>query len=45
MTQFEIKSFLESRKANNSDEIFERLNLDKKVNHINYKGIYTYRLK
>lgn len=45
MTQFEIKSFLESRKANNPDEIFERLNLDKKVNHINYKGIYTYRLK
>ena len=45
MTQFEIKSFLESRDEKDIGEIFKKLNSDPKVNAINYKGIFTYRLK
>lgn len=45
MTQFEVKSFLESRKEKDIDLIFQKLNNDTRVNGINYKGIITYRLK
>jgi len=45
MNQFEIKSFLNSRKCEDIDNIIERLNLDNAINHIDYKGFITYRLK
>ncbi|EPY2275135.1 radical SAM protein [Clostridium sporogenes] len=45
MNQFEIISFLNSRKCKNINNIFQRLNEDDTVNHINYKGFITYRLK
>lgn len=44
MTQFEIKSFLESRNEKNINSVFEKLNNDKDINKINYKEIITYRL-
>ncbi|EJO5346774.1 radical SAM protein [Clostridium botulinum] len=45
MNQFEIISFLHSRECKNVNNILERLNEDDTVNHINYKGFITYRLK
>lgn len=45
MNQFEISSFLNSRKCKDVDNIFEKLNQDVIVEHINYKGFITYRLK
>lgn len=45
MNQFEIKTFLNSRKSKDSFDIIERLNKDQAIDHINYKGITTYRLK
>ena len=45
MNQFEINSFLESRKEKLEYNIFEKLEKDKKINCILYKGIKTYRLK
>lgn len=45
MNQFEIISFLNSRECKNVNNILERLNEDDTVNHINYKGFITYRLK
>lgn len=45
MNQFEISSFLNSRKCRDVDNILERLNQDKDINHIDYKGYNTYRLK
>ena len=45
MNQFEINSFLESRKEKLEYNIFEKLENDEKINCILYKGIKTYRLK
>lgn len=45
MNQFEITSFLNSRKCSDVNKIIERLNKDSIINHINYKGILTYRFK
>lgn len=45
MTQFEIKSFINSRENKDINKIIEKLDNDKKVVHIDYKGIRTYRLK
>ena len=45
MNQFEINSFLESRKEKLEYNIFEKLESDEKINCILYKGIKTYRLK
>lgn len=45
MNQFEIKSFLSIRKCSDINSLFERLNKDNNINHINYKGFITYRLK
>ncbi|MGH4141049.1 radical SAM protein [Clostridium sp.] len=45
MNQFEITSFLNSRKCIDVSDVIERLNEDSNINHINYKGIFTYRLK
>ena len=45
MNQHEINDFLSSRNCSNALEIFKRLELDKSVESINYKGYITYRLK
>ncbi len=45
MNQFEIKAFLESRQNKTPEEMIKRLDMDKEVDGINYKGITTYRLK
>lgn len=45
MNQFEINSFLDSRKEKLGYNIFEKLESDEKINCILYKGIKTYRLK
>lgn len=45
MNQFEINSFLNSRKEKPGYNIFEKLESDEKINCILYKGIKTYRLK
>ena len=45
MNQFEINSFLESRKEKLEYNIFDKLENDEKINCILYKGIKTYRLK
>lgn len=44
MNQFEIQNFLNSRKESYK-EIFKKLENDKNINIVNYKGIKTYRLK
>lgn len=45
MNQFEIESFLNSRKDKLDYDIFKKLENDEKINCILYKGIKTYRLK
>ncbi|MEA1974194.1 MAG: radical SAM protein [Bacillota bacterium] len=45
MNQFEIKTFLNSRKCSDIDLIINRLNKDKSINKIDYKGYVTYRFK
>lgn len=45
MNQFELRSFLNSRKVSNIDEVIEEIEKDEKINVIDYKGIKTYRLK
>lgn len=45
MNQYEIVSFLKSRKDVLIDAIFERLNSDNNIEVIDYKGYQTYRLK
>lgn len=45
MNQFEIASFLYSRKCKDINNIFERLKQDMDINYIEYKGFITYRLK
>lgn len=45
MNQFEINSFLDSRKEKLEYNIFDKLENDEKINCILYKGIKTYRLK
>ena len=45
MNQFEVESFINSRKEKNAAEIFEKLEKDERINIILYKGIKTYRLK
>lgn len=44
MNQFEIESFIDSRKDRNKTQIFNQLNNDKKIEVISYKGYNTYRL-
>ncbi|MFD3156603.1 radical SAM protein [Haloimpatiens sp. FM7330] len=44
MNQYEIKSFLDSRKCSSIENIFNRLDKDSNVQVVNYKGYYTYRL-
>jgi len=44
MNQYELRSFLESRKCKDIEKIFERLNNDSNVEKINYKSYNTYRL-
>ncbi|MCK5761620.1 MAG: radical SAM protein, partial [Candidatus Izimaplasma sp.] len=45
MNQHEIKGFLKTRKCKNIDEIIVQLKQDLKIDIINYKGYYTFRLK
>jgi len=45
MNQFEIEGFLKSRECKNCSKIFEELSCDDQVLSINYKGLFTYRLK
>ena len=45
MNQHEIKGFLKTRKCENIDEIIAKLKQDLKIDIINYKGYYTFRLK
>ena len=45
MNQFEIKSFIEQRGKSDIEDFFERLNNDDKIEVVDYKGYYTYRLK
>lgn len=45
MNNFEIKSFLKSRNCQEVENIFRRLNRDKFIDVINYKGIYSYRYR
>lgn len=45
MNQFELRSFLESRKVENIEEFVKEIEKDDKINVIEYKGIKTYRLK
>ena len=45
MNQHEIKGFLKTRKCTNIDEIIVQLKQDLKIDVINYKGYYTFRLK
>lgn len=44
MNQFEVTSFLDSRKVADKDAIFARLEADSRVTAIPYKGIVTYRV-
>lgn len=45
MNQFEIESFLTSRNEKDILGVFKKLQEDNNVNHIDYKGITTYRIK
>lgn len=45
MNQFEIKAFLESRQNREPEKMMKMLYEDKEVDHIDYKGFTTYRLK
>lgn len=45
MNQFEIESFIDSRNDSDKAQIFNKLNNDKKIEFITYKGYDTYRLK
>lgn len=45
MNQFEIRTFLDSRKCSNIEWIIDRLDEDNNINHIDYKGFTTYRFK
>lgn len=45
MNQYEIESFLKSRKCENIKELFEKLYRDNHVEVVNYKGYNTYRAK
>lgn len=45
MNQFEIKAFLESRQNREPEKMIKMLYEDKEVDHIDYKGFTTYRLK
>ena len=45
MNQFELESFLKSRKISNIDEFIHKLEKDSKFKVIDFKGIKTYRVK
>lgn len=45
MNQFELESFLQSRKIKDINKFIEKIEENNKVNVINYKGIKTYRLR
>ncbi|URZ06882.1 radical SAM protein [Clostridium felsineum] len=45
MNKFEVKSFLESRKCKNEEEIFDKFKRDDDIEVVEYKNYSTYRLK
>ncbi|QXM07396.1 radical SAM protein [Crassaminicella indica] len=45
MNQYEIDTFLKSRKCEKTEYIFEKLNNDKNVDVLDYKGYITYRYR
>lgn len=45
MNQYEIDSFLKSRKCEKIEEIFENLKKDENVEVLDYKGYFTYRYR
>lgn len=45
MNQFEVNTFLDSRKVNSKAQIIEQLKMDSRIQAINYKGIYTFRAR
>ena len=45
MNQYEIKGFLNTRNCVNIEEVILKLKQDSRVEVINYKGYYTFRLK
>ena len=45
MNQFEIEGFLKSRRCKDTDKIIRRLQNDKSIDSVSYKGYDTYRLK
>ncbi len=45
MNQYEIKGFLNTRNCVNIEEVILKLRQDSRVEVINYKGYYTFRLK
>lgn len=45
MNQFEIRSFLESRKNQDIEGFFERINGDDNIEIVNYKNYISYRFK
>lgn len=45
MNQFEIKEFLKSRKSTEIDNVLEGLEIDDRIDVINYKGFTTFRFK
>ena len=45
MNQYELESFLKTRKGVRIDDVFEKLNKDVNIEVIEYKGYKTYRLK
>ncbi len=45
MNNFEIKTFLKSRKTKDIEEVFNKLNESDKIEKIFYKGYTTYRIK
>ncbi len=45
MNQYEIKSFIEQRDNSNIEEFFDKLNNDKDIEIVNYKGYNSYRIK
>lgn len=45
MNQFEINTLLKERKCENIEEIYDKLNSDKNIEIVDYKGYKTFRLK
>lgn len=45
MNQFELNGFLDSRKTEDKEALMKRMEQDEEIDVINYKGIFTFRLR